>query len=134
MPLAAQTNTETRIGEFPNGVTVTYPASASNILLPLTIANGFQPEILVCGGTYKSVNLDANPATLSARKYASNLCFRMVINKAGIKRGWQTETMPEARLMGDALLMPDGKVSDAWSSSRSANAQTFITGPPYQWR
>lgn len=106
----AQTNTERRLGYFPNQQTITYPASAANVLLPLTVANRWTPEVLICGGTYKTVNLDGNPATLSAKKYASDRCFRMTITTAGIKKGWATEIMPEARIMGDAIMLPDGKV------------------------
>lgn len=34
----------------------------------------------------------------------------MVIDAAGIAGGWVTEDLPEARLMGDAILTPDGLV------------------------
>jgi hypothetical protein len=34
-----------------------------------------------------------------------------VLNKAGIAAGWQVETMPQGRIMGDAILLPDGRVT-----------------------
>jgi len=34
----------------------------------------------------------------------------MVLNTAGIAAGWQVETMPQARIMADAILIPDGRV------------------------
>jgi hypothetical protein len=34
----------------------------------------------------------------------------MVLNSAGIAGGWVVEHLPEPRLMGDAILTPDGKV------------------------
>lgn len=34
----------------------------------------------------------------------------MVLNAAGLRKGWQTENMPFARVMGDAILMLDGTV------------------------
>ena len=34
----------------------------------------------------------------------------MVLNAAGIAAGWQVETMPEARVMVDAVLLPDNRV------------------------
>lgn len=34
----------------------------------------------------------------------------MVLTTAGIAMGWAVEQMPEARVMGDAVLTPDGKV------------------------
>lgn len=61
-------NRETRLPPIPNGVTVTYPASASAVLLPLTLANAFTPEVLICGGTPSSVNVDTtNPASPSSK-------------------------------------------------------------------
>ncbi|GAA6047733.1 hypothetical protein JCM3770_001750 [Rhodotorula araucariae] len=101
-------NIELRVKNFPNGVTITYPGSAASVLLPLTIANKYQPEVLFCGGT--TANLDINPAQLSALTPASKQCSRMVLNAAGLVKGWQTENMPSARVMGDAVLMLDGTV------------------------
>lgn len=34
----------------------------------------------------------------------------MVLNAAGIAAGWQVETMPQPRIMVDAILLPDGRV------------------------
>ena len=34
----------------------------------------------------------------------------MVLNAAGIAAGWQVESMPQARVMPDAILLPDGRV------------------------
>jgi hypothetical protein len=34
----------------------------------------------------------------------------MVLNTAGIAAGWHVELMPQARLMLDAVLLPDGRV------------------------
>ncbi|BGP37435.1 hypothetical protein JCM10449v2_001341 [Rhodotorula kratochvilovae] len=101
-------NIERRVKSFPNGVTITYPGSSASVLLPLTIANNYEPEVLFCGGT--TANLDINPAQLSAKAPASKQCSRMVLNAAGIRKGWQTENMPTARVMGDAILMLDGTI------------------------
>lgn len=103
-------NTEQRLGEFPAGAVVTYPSSAPNTLLPLTIANNWTPEVLICGVANPGIDLDGNPATLSSRTVNSKACFRMVLTAAGIKKGWVVENMPEPRMMGDAILTPDGKV------------------------
>ena len=85
-------------------------ASASNILLPLTVANKWTAEVLICGGTPPEVDLDGNPAKLSSYAPVSSQCIRMVMNAAGFKRGWAVEQMPEPRIMGDGILTPDGKV------------------------
>lgn len=34
----------------------------------------------------------------------------MVLNTAGIAKGWQIEQMPMGRITSDALITPDGKV------------------------
>ncbi|KPV77092.1 uncharacterized protein RHOBADRAFT_49404 [Rhodotorula graminis WP1] len=104
----AKKNIERRLKPLPNGVTITYPGSSASVLLPLTIANNFEPEVLFCGGT--TANLDINPSQLSAKAPASKQCSRMILNAAGLRKGWQTENMPFPRVMGDAILTPDGNV------------------------
>ena len=52
----------------------------------------------------------ADPSTLSSQTPASAQCIRMVLNAAGIAAGWQVEFMPQARVMLDAILLPDGRV------------------------
>ena len=47
---------------------------------------------------------------MSSQTPTSNQCIRMVLNTAGIAAGWQVETMPQARIMADAILIPDGRV------------------------
>lgn len=34
----------------------------------------------------------------------------MVLNTAGIAAGWKVESMPQARIMGELILLPDGRV------------------------
>ncbi len=103
-----KTNKETRLPSLPNGVRVNYPASAASALLPLTVANDWTPAVLLCGGS--SAESIETGKKLSADSPASAQCSRMTLDAAGIKAGWATETMPEARLMGDAILTPDGQV------------------------
>lgn len=103
-----KTGRETRLPSLPNGVRINYPASAASALLPLTVANNWTPEVLLCGGS-SAASIEAGTG-LSATSPASAQCSRIVLNAAGIAAGWQTETMPEARLMGDAVITPDGQV------------------------
>jgi len=103
-----QTNKETRLPSLPNGVRINYPASAASTLLPLTIANDWTPEVILCGGS-SAASIEAGKG-LSADSPASAQCSRIVLDQAGIKAGWATETLPEARVMGDAVLTPDGQV------------------------
>ncbi|GAA6060307.1 hypothetical protein JCM10212_002948 [Sporobolomyces blumeae] len=101
-------NVEYRLPDLPNGVTVTYPASAASALLPLTVANNWTPEVLFCGGT--DADIEQDPWKMSAKVKASKLCSRMVLNAAGIKAGWKTQNMPTRRTMGDFIQTPDGKL------------------------
>ncbi|SCZ95857.1 BZ3500_MvSof-1268-A1-R1_Chr8-1g09842 [Microbotryum saponariae] len=100
-------NQEYRLPAFPNGVVANYPSSGASALLPLTIANGYATEILICGGSTQ--NLDS-PWLLSAQSPTSTQCARLKISGTKAVGGWQVEQMPESRLMGDAILTPDGKV------------------------
>lgn len=103
-----KTNKETPLPSFPNGVRVTYPFTGSGLLLPLSIQNGYTPEVLVCGGT----NLDDKlpESSLSVSYPATSQCSRMVLTEAGIAKGWQVEQMPSPRIMPDLIMMPEGKI------------------------
>lgn len=34
----------------------------------------------------------------------------MTLTPAGIASGWQVETLPEKRVMGEGVLLPDGRI------------------------
>ncbi|KAF8578125.1 copper radical oxidase [Ramaria rubella] len=101
-------NMETRLPGIPNGVRVSSPFSATAVLLPLSPKNNYIPEVLICGGT--TVSDTADPTTISSQTPASKQCSRIVLDTTGIAAGWQVETMPQARIMSDAILLPDGRV------------------------
>lgn len=103
-----RSNTEHRLPQIPNGVRVTYPMTGTAVLLPLTPSNEYIPEVLICGGS----TLDDTRAgyDMSSQDEASDQCSRMILSDAGIKEGWRVEKMPEARIMPDAVTLPDGKV------------------------
>lgn len=101
-----QDNTEQELPGIPNGIRITYPMTAGAVLLPLTPENDYTPEVLICGGSNVD---DTRPADeISSQEPASNQCIRMVLNQAGIERGWKVEHMPQARLMPDLVLLPGG--------------------------
>ncbi|KAJ7125749.1 glyoxal oxidase N-terminus-domain-containing protein [Mycena crocata] len=108
MILNWKTNTETRLPGIPNGVRISSPFSAGHVLLPLSPANNYTPEIMICGGSTVSDKVSAN--SISSQTPASAQCIRMVLNAAGIAAGWKVETMPQARIMVDMILLPDGRV------------------------
>ncbi|KAF8907539.1 glyoxal oxidase N-terminus-domain-containing protein [Mucidula mucida] len=108
MILDWKTNTETRLPGIPNGVRITSPFSAGATLLPLTPENGYTPEIMICGGS--TVSDSVSPSTLSSQTPASAQCSRLVLTTAGIAAGWKVESMPQARVMPELVLLPDGRV------------------------
>ncbi|KAJ7599807.1 glyoxal oxidase N-terminus-domain-containing protein [Mycena floridula] len=102
-----KTNTEIPLPGIPNGVRISYPFSGSAVLLPLTPENHYTPEVMICGGS--TISDTADPATLSSQIPASAQCSRLVLTAAGIAAGWKVESMPQARVMIDLLLLPDGR-------------------------
>jgi hypothetical protein len=103
-----KTAKEQRLPSLPHGVRVTYPMTGTATLLPLSYVNNYLPEIMICGGS----NVDDHKAgsDISSQAPASDFCFRMVLDDAGISAGWQIERMPQPRIMPDAVLMPTGQV------------------------
>ncbi|KAJ8473322.1 hypothetical protein ONZ45_g16339 [Pleurotus djamor] len=104
-----RTNTEIRLPNIPNGVRVSSPFSASAVTLPLTPANNYTPEILICGGT-AGISDKLPWIEYSSQRPNSDQCARMVLSKEGIKAGWKVEHMPEGRIMLELILIPDGRV------------------------
>ncbi|CDZ96713.1 Immunoglobulin-like fold [Phaffia rhodozyma] len=101
-------NIETALPQIPNGVRVTYPMTGTGILLPLSEANNWQPEIMICGGSTSSDTV--SPTLLKTSDPASDQCSRMVLTEAGIAAGWSVESLPHPWLMPDSVLTPDGKI------------------------
>ncbi|KAG6897933.1 hypothetical protein C0992_008681 [Termitomyces sp. T32_za158] len=102
-----ETKTETILPDIPNGVRVTNPFDGTATLLPLSPPL-YTPEILVCGGSNSS---DTTPqAQHSPEDPASDQCSRILVTPEGIQRGWVLERMPEARVLPEMILLPDGRV------------------------
>ncbi|TQD92544.1 hypothetical protein C1H46_021880 [Malus baccata] len=93
--------------QIPGGDPRCYPSTGSAVLLPLKnlAAPSVEAEVLVCGGAPKGSFVKANQGTFVE---ALNTCARIKINNP--KPQWVMETMPQARVMGDMLLLPDGTV------------------------
>ncbi|EIN14511.1 hypothetical protein PUNSTDRAFT_117990 [Punctularia strigosozonata HHB-11173 SS5] len=103
-----RTNTENRLPNLPNGVRVTSPFSAAGFLLPLTPANNYTPEVVICGGS--TLNDQNAPTSFSSQSPTSKQCVRMQLTTSGIAAGWQVESMPTMRIMVDPILLPDMRV------------------------
>lgn len=84
-----------------------YPSSGSSVMLPLWAADGFKRiEILICGGApangYYSATISKNYLN------ALQSCGRIVITDPNPV--WAIENMPEPRVMGDMLILPNGEI------------------------
>ncbi|KAK7449324.1 hypothetical protein VKT23_013467 [Stygiomarasmius scandens] len=102
-----EANTETPLPDLPNGVRVTNPFDGSATLLPLSPPD-FVPEVLVCGGTNTSDQLDFTK--FSSQTPATDQCSRIRLTPEGIEKGWEVELMPEGHIMPEILLLPNGQV------------------------
>ncbi|QRW03063.1 glyoxal oxidase [Ceratobasidium sp. AG-Ba] len=109
MLLDWENNVETRLPNFPNGQRVVYPLNSAGVLLPLTPANNYTPEVLICGGSHISDKIQAGELD-AHHDYASAQCSRMALDSAGIAAGWKVEYMPEPRVMPDGVILPNGKI------------------------
>ncbi|KAF9028798.1 copper radical oxidase [Hymenopellis radicata] len=108
MILNWKTNTETRLPDIPNGVRITSPFSAGATLLPLTPEDNYTPEVMICGGS--TFPDSTNTTAVDSQFPASDQCSRLVLTPAGIAAGWMVETMPQARIMPELILLPDGRI------------------------
>ncbi|KAI3759191.1 hypothetical protein L6452_06808 [Arctium lappa] len=92
---------------MPGGQPRNYPSTGSAVLLPLRIKNGTvnAVEVLVCGGAPKGAFVNANNGKFDG---ALDNCGRIKISDPDPQ--WVMETMPMARVMGDMLLLPNGRV------------------------
>ncbi|XP_048444520.1 aldehyde oxidase GLOX1-like [Pyrus x bretschneideri] len=93
--------------QIPGGDPRSYPSTGSAVLLPLRnlTTPSIEAEVLVCGGAPKGSYIKAIKGTFVE---ALNTCGRIKINDP--KPQWVVETMPQARVMSDMLLLPDGTV------------------------
>lgn len=89
----------------------TYPNTGGSVLLPLTNDKSWEPEIMVCGGG-EYVDIDSR---------ADSTCGR--IQPLSDDPEWEVEYMPEARVMIEGLLLPDGTV--LWLNGAGWGAQGF---------
>ncbi|KAF9113460.1 hypothetical protein BGX27_001524 [Mortierella sp. AM989] len=86
-----------RLPDIPGGPR-SYPLTGSHVLLPLDPAKNYAHEILVCGGS---------EAQMQHAK-ALQTCGRINLNDADPQ--WEMDEMPSPRLMGDAVIVADGKI------------------------
>ena len=89
----------------------TYPNGGGSVLLPLSSANDWDPEIVVCGGgAYQDITSPTDPTCGSVLPLSDNPT-------------WVLESMPEGRGMVEATLLPDGTV--VWLNGCNQGAEGF---------
>ncbi|KAL8691921.1 MAG: hypothetical protein Q9224_004070 [Gallowayella concinna] len=89
----------------------TYPNTGGSVLLPLSSANGYAPDVMICGGgAYQDIT---SPTDAS--------CGR--IKPLDANPQWEMDSMAEGRGMVEGTLLPDGTV--IWANGCNLGAQGF---------
>ena len=92
----------------------TYPNTGGSVLLPLSYANNWLPDIMICGGgAYQDIT---SPTDAS--------CGR--IQPLNNRAAWEMDSMPEGRGMVEGTVLPDGTV--IWLNGVNKGAQGFQLG------
>ncbi|RDW61559.1 hypothetical protein BP5796_11451 [Coleophoma crateriformis] len=88
----------------------TYPNTGGSVMLPLSSANNWLPDIIICGGgAYQDISSPTDPS-----------CGRIQPLGAGT---WEMDSMPEGRGMVEGTMLPDGTV--LWLNGGNCGAQGF---------
>ncbi|XP_058725351.1 aldehyde oxidase GLOX1-like [Vicia villosa] len=93
--------------QVPGGDPRSYPSTGSSVLLPLKNlqSRAIEAEVLICGGAPKGSYQSAERKQFLG---ALNTCARIKITDP--EPEWVVETMPEGRVMGDMVILPNGDV------------------------
>ncbi|TPX41102.1 hypothetical protein SeMB42_g04281 [Synchytrium endobioticum] len=87
-----------------------YPYTPTTVVLPMTLANNWSFTLMICGGTKRSSRSAPLPVPDDNDLYANDECYTIQPDNAN--QQWQkVDPLPIARVMPDAVLMPDGKVA-----------------------
>ncbi|OMO58218.1 hypothetical protein COLO4_34804 [Corchorus olitorius] len=107
-------NTNQIVFEFPvlPGGSRNYPASGSSCLLPIKLKPDdnrriIPAEVLICGGAQKESFTLTDFKRPKEFPEANRDCARIDITKRNGK--WKIQNMPSPRVMGDAVLLPNGE-------------------------
>lgn len=103
------TQTEIPLPDMPYAQRI-YPASGASVMLPLTPANNYQPEILFCGGSDADLRNSSDVGSLFnvTAVPADKTCVR--IAPEGDATYYDDDSLPEGRSMGNLIYLPDGKM------------------------
>ncbi|KAL6006165.1 hypothetical protein ACLOJK_040211 [Asimina triloba] len=126
-------NSNTVVSEFPvlNGGARNYPGSGMSVLLPLRLRGGrvkvVPAEVLVCGGASPTApRFGAKGNFIPALRS----CGRITITAMEPK--WKMELMPEPRVMGDMLLLPNTDVLMINGAKRGCAGWGFAADPNFE--
>ncbi|XP_021900935.1 aldehyde oxidase GLOX1-like [Carica papaya] len=122
---------------IPGGDPRSYPSSGSSVLLPLKNLQApvLEAEVLVCGGAPKG---SYQLASMGIFMEALNTCGRIKITDSNPE--WVMETMPQSRVMGDMILLPNGHIliingasrgTAGWELGRNPVLTPVIYKPEY---
>ncbi|KKZ60439.1 hypothetical protein EMCG_00725 [[Emmonsia] crescens] len=88
-----------------------YPNTGGSVLLPLTATNGWDDEIIICGGgAFVGIASPTDPS-----------CGR--IKPLSKDPKWELELMPAGRVMIEGMMLPDGNL--LWLNGCNRGAQGF---------
>ncbi|KAF2674875.1 galactose oxidase [Microthyrium microscopicum] len=102
------------ISKFPDllGDYRTYPNTGGSVMLPLSSANNYAPDIIVCGGgPYQDITAPTDASCGRIQPLSST------------SPTWELDAMPEGRVMVEANLLLDGTV--LWLNGANQGGQGF---------
>ncbi|KAF4310289.1 putative glyoxal oxidase protein [Botryosphaeria dothidea] len=92
----------------------TYPNTGGSVMLPLSSANNYISDVIICGGgAYQDITSPTDPS-----------CGR--ISPLSANPAWEMDSMPQGRGMVEGTLLPDGTV--IWLNGCNHGAQGFGLG------
>lgn len=114
------TNTTTKT--FPDlpGDYRTYPNTGGSVLLPLSSATQWAPDIIICGGgAYQDITSPTDPSCGRIQPLSNNPT-------------WELDSMPEGRGMVEGTLLPDGTVIFLNGCNQGAQGFGLARAPTYE--
>jgi hypothetical protein len=115
-------NTNTTLRTFADlpGDYRTYPNTGGSVLLPLSSANDWNPDIVICGGgAYQDITSPTDPS-----------CGR--IQPLSTTAKWEMDSMPQGRGMVEGTLLPDGTVIFVNGGNEGAQGFGLARDPTFE--
>lgn len=114
------TNTTLRTFADLPGAYRTYPNTGGSVLLPLSSATDWNPDIIICGGgAYQDITSPTDPS-----------CGR--IQPLSTTAKWEMDSMPQGRGMVEGTLLPDGTVIFVNGGNEGAQGFGLARDPTFE--